>query len=161
MRYRLILMLLPMMLTGCSGPSEPSLEDFKEKWYAAVNQRRGEELYHLLDARSRRKIDEQLERVRGLSEEMHREVINFLGGDKVSNLHELSNARYFALWWNTVTDNPPPTMVIEATGGQGATMMLTLNEQSQRIELKIEGGKWVWSLPEQTFELPANGQPGT
>ncbi|MEX2215791.1 MAG: hypothetical protein WD768_16895 [Phycisphaeraceae bacterium] len=158
---RLMVLMLILLLSACSQPAEPSLDAFKEQWYAAVNQRKGEALYGLLDAKSRRFMDVQLERVRGLDQDTQRAVINQLGGDRVANLHELSNERFFALFWRKLTDDQPPTMVIEATGGQGAYMMLTLREQSQRIELKVEGGRWVWVLPEQVFEGEIKVTPGT
>ena len=154
-RLALILSLLSSLvfLAGCARGGEGSLDAFREKWYASVNQRQPEQLYHLLDAKGRRFIDVQLETLRGLDAEKQKSVINWLGGDRVSNLHELNSARFFGLMWRKVTDDQPPKMVIEAQGDQGAYMVLNLREKSQRIELKIEGGRWVWALPEQRFTL--------
>ena len=148
------LALLLCIVPGCRGGSEASLDAFKERWYAAVNQRKPEQLYHMLDAKSRRLVDVQLETLRGLPDAEQMEVINFLGGDRVANLHEISNERYFALWWRKATDDQIPTMTIEAAGDRSAYMVVTLNNQSQRYELKVEGGKWVWALNEQKFQLP-------
>jgi len=142
-------------LPGCNRGSASSLEEFKEQWYAAVNQRKPEQLYAMLDAKSRRLVDVQLETLRGLPDIDQLAVVNYLGGDRVSNLHEIGNDRYFALWWRKATDDQIPTMAIEAAGDRSAYMVVTLNDKSQRYELKIEGGKWVWALNEQKFQPPA------
>ena len=154
MPTRLLIALLLLLTTaGCGGKGGQSLEKFKEQWYAAVNQRQPEKLYALLDAKSRRSVDQDLEMLRGLSEQEQLSVINFLGGDRVKSLHDLPNDRYFALWWRRTTDDQLPTMTIEAAGDQSAYMIVALGEKKQRFELKVEGGRWVWSLPEQKFEL--------
>ncbi len=152
-RSALILISL-LLATGCDRGGDDSLDAFREKWYASVNQRQPELLYDLLDAKGKRFIDVQLETLRGLDAEKQKVVINWLGGDRVNNLHELNSARFFGLLWRKVTDDQPPKMVIEAQGEQGAYMVLNLKDQSQRIELKIEGGRWVWALPEQRFAAP-------
>ena len=148
----LSLIALPVSMAGCGNKSAQSLESFKEQWYAAVNQRKPEQLYALLDSQSRRTIDQALETLRGLSEQEQLAVINHLGGDRVSNLHDLPNDRYFGLWWRKTTDDQLPTMTIEAQGDQSAYMVVALGDKKQRYELKVEGGKWVWSLGEQNFE---------
>lgn len=149
--------LLATVLAGLPGCDRQgaTLESFKEQWYAAVNLREPERLYFLLDARSRRMLDEKLETLRGLDKQEDQQVvINWLGGDRVSDLHQLSNERFFALWWRRVTEDKPPTMVIEAAGGQAAYMTISLNGRDQRIELKQEAGRWVWVLPPQRIHLP-------
>lgn len=142
-----------LLPAGCQREGT-TLESFKEQWYAAVNRREPEALYQLLDARSRRSLDEKLETLRGFDKEQQQVVINYLGGDRVGDLHQLSNERFFALWWRRVTDDQPPTMAIEAAGTQAAYMVIALKGQSQRIELKQEGGRWVWVLPTQRLQLP-------
>lgn len=142
----------PLLLTACGNKGAQSLDSFKEQWYAAVNQRKPEQLYGLLDSKSRRTIDQSLETLRGLSEQEQLAVINHLGGDRVNSLHDLPNDRYFGLWWRKTTDDKLPTMTIEAQGDQSAYMVVALDDKKQRYELKVEGGRWVWSLGEQTFE---------
>ena len=149
---RLVITLVLLLLTtGCDAGGDATLDAFRERWYAAVNQRQPEQLYNLLDAKGKRFIDVQLETLRGLDADKQKVVINWLGGDRVDNLHGLSSARFFGLLWRKVTDDQPPKMVIEAQGDQGAYMVLNLKDKSQRIELKTEGGRWVWALPEQRF----------
>ncbi len=148
-----ILLALCLLLTGCGGKSGPSLDTFKEKWYAAINQRQAENLYPLLDSKSRRTIDQALETLRGLNEQEQLTVINHLGGERIRTLQELSSDRYFALWWRRTTDDQLPTMTFEAVGEQSAYMIVALGENTQRFALKVEGGRWVWSLPEQRFEM--------
>jgi len=148
----LCLTLATCLHTGCGNKGAQSLDTFKEQWYAAVNQRKPEQLYALLDSKSRRAIDQALETLRGLSEQEQLTVINHLGGDRVTSLHDLPNDRYFGLWWRKTTDDQLPTMTIEAQGDQSAYMIVALGEKKQRFELKVEGGKWVWALGEQNFE---------
>lgn len=148
-----ILVLLLAMLTACGNKGGQTLEQFKELWYSAVNSRQPEKLYALLDSKSRRSVDQALEMLRGLSEQEQLSVINYLGGDRVTSLHDLPNDRYFALWWRKATDDQIPTMTIEAAGEQSAYMVVARGELKQRYELKVEGGRWVWSLPEQKFEM--------
>ena len=149
----LIAIALFLPLAGCGSKGGQTLEQFKELWYAAVNSRQPEKIYAMLDSKSRRSVDQALEMLRGLSPDEQLSVINFLGGDRVTNLHDLPNDRYFALWWRKATDDQIPTMTIEAAGEQSAYMVVALGEKKQRYELKVEGGRWVWSLPEQKFEM--------
>ncbi len=150
----LAILVLVATVPACGSKGGESLDSFKARWYGAINQRKPELLYTMLDAKSRRLIDVQLETLRGLPDADQVAVVNHLGGDRVANLHEIDNARYFALWWRKATDDQLPTMTIEAAGERSAYMMVALRDQKQRFELKVEGGKWVWALNEQKLGMP-------
>jgi len=141
---------LALFLSSCGGGSNESLESFTKRWHAAVNQRQTGELYDMLDAASQRRIRHDLELMRGLSAAEQQEAINQLGGERVKSLTELTPQRYFARLWEKVTLGKKPRMSIEAQGGNAAYMILSLDGgQSQRVRLTIEGGRWVWVLPEE------------
>lgn len=142
-------------IAGCQEAEKPTLEQFKQQWYAAVNQRNPEQLYNMLDAKSQGVISQQLNQLRGLEESQQTQFINELGGDRVTSLHEMTYARYFGLLWRRITDGQVPTMKIEAKGDAAAYMVLGLKEKSTRIQLRLEGGKWTWSLPKQEFKSPS------
>jgi hypothetical protein len=151
----IILICLVSLLAGCGGSSE-SLSGFEKRWHSAINSRQPEQLYDMLDAASQRRIREDLERMRGMSEAEQRLAIEQLGGEKVKSLQELSPRKYFARLWERVLEGRKPTMNIEATGGDTAYMQVALDGgRRERIRLMVEGGKWVWVLPEQKFETGA------
>ena len=142
-------------LGGCDSRHE-TLESFTARWHDAVNKRQPEGLLAMLDAASQRRIREDLERLRGLPPEAQKRVIDQLGGDRVKSLVDLTPSRYFALLWHRLTDGKPPTMAIEAAGGDSAYMVLGLDGQrKQRLQLVVEGGRWAWVLPEQMIDRQA------
>lgn len=148
---------------GCgrsSGP--PDQERFRRDWLAAVNEKDYAKLYTLLDADSRRNISHQIEVLRGLTGPEQRAVIAQLGGTRAEDLSEVSASEYFALLWERATGGRNPSMVTEAAGSENAYMELAIEGVgTQRIRLSIEGGKWVWHLPEQDLEKPTPALPAT
>ncbi len=148
-------------LVGCDEDDGASFDRFTKDWHDAVNTRQTDKLFDMLDARSRRHVELQLEQLRGLDPKHHQFIINQLGGERVETLHQLTAAKYFSLWWRRVTDEKQPTMRIEAKGGEAAYMVLELDDKSQRIELVKEAGRWRWVLPKQSFSLPKVGQPAS
>jgi len=148
-----------LALTACDGGRAESLDDFKSRWYAAVNSRNGEPLFEMLDSASRRRIDNELQRLRGLPPGEQQPVINALGGERVSDLSQVPVQRYFGLWWNRATDGVAPRMEVEAAGSDNAYMILSTDTGKQRFRLMTEGGRWVWVLPEQSG-LGFEPQPG-
>lgn len=154
-RLPLILALLaPLALAGCGDDPLASIETFRQTWADAAEQRDGEKLFDLLDARSRQAIEAQLNRLRGLDRRSQKTVIDTLGGDRIRDLREMSPRRYFGLWWNKATDERVPTMTIEAEADESATMVLSLPGRSERFALRLERGRWTWALPEQDFDPP-------
>jgi hypothetical protein len=157
----LAVLAMALAVPGCDSGGEPSLESFRNQWHAAVNAGEAEQLYALLDADSRRRIEQTLQELRGLDSVIQRQVIAQLGGDAIDHLVDLGTDRYFALLWDRVTRGRRPTMQIEALGRDSAVMVLAIGpDHVQRITLSVEGGRWVWRLPPQHFgpvDDPARG----
>jgi hypothetical protein len=157
----LLLVLLASLLTGCGRGSE-TLDAFSARWHSAINAGKPEQLYDLLDAQSQRRIRTDLETMRGLSEPQQKAVIERLGGEKVKDLQHLSPQRYFGRLWDRTFEGRKPTMAIEARGGESAYMLVGLDGgRRERFRLMVEGGRWVWVLPEQRFGAEATARlPG-
>ena len=140
-------------LGGCWRGESASLETFKADWHSAINSGESRQLFHLLDAASRRLIERDIESLRGLSPDVQQSIINQLGGYAVEDLSQVPGDLYFALLWDRITGGRRPTMKIEADGAGSAAMIVSLGDgRSQRLMLAVEGGQWVWRLPEQSFE---------
>ncbi len=146
---RLALLLLVLGLAACSEQAGDDLEQFRTRWLEAVNRRQHEQLYGMLDAGSKRKIDHQLELLRGLPAAQQRATLDQLGGQRVEHLHELPADRYFALLWAKALQGQRPTLVVEAQGADAAYMELSVEGRTQRLRLLKEAGRWVWVLPEE------------
>lgn len=154
------LALVPMLaLVGCDRNATPSLPAFEQRWHEAVNTRHAEQLFDMLDSRSRQNISHDLEVMRGLAAPLQQAVIDQLGGDRVETLHDMTADRYFALLWHKATDGRRPTMSVEAAGPDNAYMILGLQNAQVRVRLVVEAGQWVWVLPEQHFERPPTAPP--
>lgn len=144
-------------LQGCGAQDEAkSLEIFRQRWFEAVNKQDGESLYTMLDAASKRWVSRELDELRGLDEKAQKRVIDQLGGQRAENLLGVTPGQYFGLLWRLATEGRRPTMKVEAAGEQTAYITLSLNDAApQRIRLAIEGGHWVWQLPEADFSVRA------
>lgn len=149
--------LLLVTLTGCGSKDDAqTLEIFRQKWFAAVNEQQGEALYTMLDSASKRWVSRELDELRGLDKDTQRRVVDQLGGQRADNLMEFTPGQYFGLLWRQATEGRRPTMKVEASGSQTAYIELSLNDTApQRIRLVIEGGHWVWQLPEADFSVRA------
>jgi len=152
----LLLLLIGLALTGCGSNDVEPLETFEARWHENVNARHGAGLFDMLDGNSQRKLEHDLQTLRGLPAAQQSEAINQLGGRRVETLSELKTDEYFSLLWNLATGGERPRMQIEAAGSANAYMLLTMNDgRSERIQLIAQGGQWRWRLPEQNFaELP-------
>lgn len=151
-----MLWLLPVaLLAGCEEGKRDTVEDFKQRWHAAVNSQQPEQLYDMLDAKSQRHIDLSLETLRGFDAGQQIAVINHLGGERVKDLTEMTPAQFFGLWWNRVMRGRPPGMTIEEPKAQQAVMVLKVEGKEQKIAVSVEAGQWVWRLPEQNFDFQA------
>lgn len=151
-----IVVALALAVVGCER-RDPSIDNFERHWHEAVNRRAYEGLYDLLDSSSRRHFTQELERLRGLDEEQQQGVLDQLGGRRVPSLHELTARDFFARLWHRVTKGRRPRMAVEDHGGGNGYMMLSLDEgRNLRVQLMLEGGRWVWRLPPQDLqtELP-------
>ena len=144
---------LTLGLAACGDDDGSSRDVFEQGWHEAVNNRQPDQLYHLLDSVSRRKIDTMLETLRGFDKNRQRVVIDFLGGKRISNLHEITPDEFFGLWWDKATNGKQPTMTIDAAGDTQAGMTLRLGGKSQKILITRESGRWVWRLPAANFDL--------
>jgi len=152
-----LLMLGGVTLTGCGGGSDVEpLEAFEARWHENVNARRGAGLFDMLDGNSQRKLEHDLQTLRGLPADQQASAIDQLGGKRVTSLSDLKTDEYFALLWSQATNAELPRMRIEASGPANAYMVLSMNDgRSERIQLIVQGGQWRWRLPEQNFaELP-------
>lgn len=149
-----------LMVPGCGSKDESqSLEIFRQRWFEAVNKQDGEALYSMLDAASKRWVSRELDEMRGLQDEAQQRVIDQLGGQRAANLLEFTPGQYFGLLWRQATEGRRPTMKVEAAGAQTAYITLSLNDAPpQRVRLVIEGGRWVWQLPEADFSVRARTQ---
>lgn len=155
--------LLLVALPGCGSQDDAqSLEIFRQEWFDAVNDQQGETLYAMLDAASKRWVSRELDELRGLDKETQRRVVDQLGGQRADSLMEFTPGQYFGLLWRQATEGRRPTMKVEASGAQTAYIELSLNETTpQRIRLVIEGGHWVWQLPEADFSVRAKQSQAT
>lgn len=146
-----------LSLTGCGAKDDAqSLEIFRQRWFDAVNEQNGEALYTMLDAASKRWVSRELDELRGLDDHAQQRVIDQLGGQRAENLIAFTPGQYFGLLWRQATEGRRPTMKVEAAGDQTAYITLSLNDaKPQRIRLAIEGGHWVWQLPEADFSVRA------
>jgi len=139
-----------LFFAGCGEVSGPALERFAEQWRAAIDQRAPERLYPLLDAASRQDVRRELQILRGLSEQEQQRILDWLGGERVASLKDMSPSGYFGRLWDRATQGVPPEMRIRAEGERAAVMELSLGDAVQEIPLMVEGGRWVWKLPEGT-----------
>lgn len=147
---------LCLALAGCGRGKAKTTEQFERRWHMAISSEDHEALFDLLDSASRRRLTHQIEQMRGFSRGAQQEVINQLGGVKLSSLDELTPREYFARLWHKLTQERKPRMQMEATGAESAYMILTMEDgSSQRIRLKIEAGSWTWVMPR-----PQLGEPG-
>lgn len=155
--------LLLLVLPSCGSQDDAqSLEIFRQKWFAAVNDQQGESLYTMLDAASKRWVSRELDELRGLDQDTQRRVVDQLGGQRADNLLEFKPGQYFGLLWRQATEGRRPTMQVEASSAQTAYIVLSLNDAApQRIRLVIEGGHWVWQLPEADFSVRARQSNAT
>lgn len=151
------LLFVVAMLAGCGSPGdERSLELFRQKWFDAVNNQEGEVLYDLLDAASKRWVSRELDELRGLGPEAQQAVTDQLGGQRSDSLAEFTPAKYFGLLWRQATAGRRPTMKVDAAGAQTAYITISLGDsEAKRIRLTVEGGQWVWQLPEAEFSVRA------
>lgn len=148
-------LLLAAMLGGC-GAREETLPQFEQRWHQAVNQRQGQDLFKLLDATSQRRVQQELEMLRGLEAQAQQAVIDQLGGVRVRSLMELQPADYFALLWEQATEGKRPTMSVEASDQSTAYMVLSLEGRGrQRIRLIRQAGRWSWQLPAMAADQTA------
>ena len=141
------IVLMGAALFACGKGGNESLDQFQSRWYAAINENRIADLYDMLDSATQRQIRQDLEAMRGATEEQQRIVINQLGGAKIGKLTEISPKEYFARLWELAFHGKKPTMKIEAQSTDAAYMVLGLDGKRERIRLVIEGGKWVWVPP--------------
>jgi len=156
----LSLLLVGLVLTGCGGSDVEPLETFEARWHENVNARRGAGLFDMLDGNSQRKLEHDLQTLRGLPADQQAAAIQQLGGKQLASLSELKTDEYFALLWSRATNGELPRMQIEASGTANAYMVLTMNDgRNERIALIAQGGQWRWRLPEQNFAEMPDGTP--
>ncbi len=138
-----------LCLVGCGG--DEKIEAFEKRYRAALTNGEYGKLFDMLDATSRRQVERQLEQFRGLDESAQQAVIDALGRDDVTSLTDLKGPAYFAILWKRIVGDAKPDVTIEAVGERGGKMTLKTNGAEQTFDLAIEGGRWTWRLPEQTF----------
>ncbi len=142
-------------LAGC-GREHPGIQTFERQWHDAMNRRRYERLYDLLDARSQRRIDVELEKLRGLGENEQSFVLDHLGGEQLSSLADLEPDRYFARWWHKATSGRRPKMSVEDHDDGNGYMMLSFDDGPKlRVRLTVQSRRWVWHLPPQDLDADA------
>jgi|GEM_PF-1697177 len=157
LRDLLLALLLLCGLTGCgSGGEAQSLERFRQKWFDAVNNQDGESLFHLLDAQSKRWVSRELDELRGLNIDAQKRIVDQLGGQRMESLIDMTPPQYFGMLWRQATAGRRPTMKVDAAGAQTAYITISLDDSPpKRIRLTVEGGQWVWQLPEAEFSVRA------
>lgn len=151
------LVMVSLWLPGCGTKGDAqSLDVFRQRWFDAVNNQDGQALYQMLDAASKRWIASELDQLRGLDSETQKKVLDQLGGQRASNLMDFTAGQYFDLLWEQATQGRRPTMKIVAAGAQTAYITLSMADtKPQRVRLTIQGGHWVWELPETQFSVRA------
>ena len=134
--------------TGCGQGSDEPLDAFKQRWHHAASRQAHEELYDMLDSASKRRIGHDLEIMRGLDVSAQRAVLVQLGQHKIKTLKDLTPRHYFALLWQQATGGKQPKVDIAPNNLRLADMVMTFeNGKRLLIRLTIEGGVWVWGLP--------------
>ncbi len=146
-----------LTLTACGGGGDPDISTFEQKWHAAINNQQYDRLYTLLDSAGQRRFRQELEELRGLSKSVQQQVIDQLGGHRIESLDQLTPPEYFARLWHQTIKGRRPTMQVRAHGNGLGEMILELDDAKLKIDLAVEGGRWVWRLPSQEFDRPALG----
>ena len=144
-------------LVGCDRRVE-SLDAFLTHWHQTMMSGRGEELYPLLDIASQRRVRQDLEVMRGLSNAAQRAVLDQLDAPSVPDLNDLTAAQYFALLWQSAVGGKSLRVDTSTDRHGSVTMILTLDEKKSflgspptlRVPLVVEGGQWKWQLPAQS-----------
>lgn len=151
------------MLTACGGgggQSPQTLDELADRWRQAVSEDQPEQLFNMLDARSRQAIAHQLQRLRGLDQPAQQAVVDQLGGMRLSDLSTMSAQQYFARLWHHVTDGRRPTLTVQQRGEDWAAMHASLGPQ-RTLELRVmrQAGRWVWQLPAQALAPDRLSEP--
>lgn len=148
------------VLAGCGSNSDAqSLDRFRQKWFDAVNNQDGESLFHLLDAQSQRWVSRELDELRGLNMAAQKRIVDQLGGQRMESLIDVTPPEYFGMLWRQATAGRRPAMKVDAAGAQTAYITISLDDSApKRIRLTVEGGQWVWQLPESEFSVRAQQQ---
>ncbi len=151
----LVVTVMALVGPGCGRHEDASIAGFEQQWRRALRDQDHERLFHMLDARSRRRITRDLETLRGLEADKQRRVIEQLGGINVTSLNQINAAQYFALFWRRKTNlKRPDTLFDVPEGAQAGTMVLTLDGREEKFTVLLEGDRWVWKLPEPSQFTP-------
>lgn len=150
------ILILWLGLVGCDRQTA-SLDEFLARWHETMMHGRTESLYLMLDSTSQRKIRQDLEKMRGLSNAAQRAVLDQLSARSVPDLHKLDASQYFALLWRASAGDKPLRVETNTDRHGSVTMILTVDEKESflgspptlRVPLVVEGGQWRWQLPPQ------------
>ena len=148
-------------LVACERPDEP-LDAFSQRWQDA-SQNDAQQLYHMLDSTSQRKIRRDLEVMRGLDAASQRTVLDQLGDRTLRDLTKLSPQRYFAMLWQKVTNGQSTHPRLEPQGPDSGVMTLSLGSGQDARQLHVlvmrQAGQWTWQLPQQGIATRGDPTP--